>query len=97
MLIPAANVEHLMLKDEVVAAATAGQFHIYVVKSVDEAIELLTGVPAGAPETAGADVHATVNARVTARLQAYATARRPQLRPGRIGRARNVRGSRNDR
>lgn len=97
VLIPAANLEHLMLKDEVVAAARAGQFHIYAVRTVDEAIELLTGVPAGAPEAAGADVHAAVNARVAARLQAYATTRRAQPRPARIGRARNVRGGRNDR
>ena len=97
VLIPAANVEHLMLKDEVVAAANAGQFHIYPVRTVDEAIEILTGMPSGVPETAGLDVHASVNARVTARLQAFATTRRAPPRPGRIGRARNVRGGRNDR
>ena len=46
--IPRANVRHLMLADEVVAAITAGDFHVWAVETVDEGIELLTGCPARA-------------------------------------------------
>ncbi len=47
VLIPAANVRHLMLKETVVQAVAEGQFHIYPVETVEEAIELLTGSTAG--------------------------------------------------
>jgi len=47
VIIPATNVQHLMLKQEVIEAVEAGQFHIYPVKTVDEGLELLTGIPAG--------------------------------------------------
>lgn len=47
VLIPAANVKHLMLRADVVAAAAAGKFHIYAYDNVDHAISILTGVPAG--------------------------------------------------
>ena len=50
VLIPAANVDQLMLRDEVVAAAADGKFRVYAVRTVDEAIELLTGMPAGLPQ-----------------------------------------------
>jgi predicted ATP-dependent protease len=36
-----------MLKEEVVEAAAAGKFHVYAVSTVDEALEILTGIPAG--------------------------------------------------
>ncbi len=68
VLIPAANVEHLMLKDEVIAAVREGRFHIYPVRTIDEGMELLTGVPAG---VRGADARypeGTINARIEARL-----------------------------
>lgn len=45
VLIPASNVKHLMLRKDVVAACADGRFRIYAVNNVDEAIELLTGVP----------------------------------------------------
>ena len=44
---PAANIKHLMLRQNVITAAEAGQFHIYAVDNVDQAINLLTGLPAG--------------------------------------------------
>jgi len=47
VIIPASNVKNLMLRDDVVAAAAEKKFHIYPVKTVDEAISLLTGLPAG--------------------------------------------------
>ena len=47
VVIPASNVQHLMLRRDVVDAVKAGQFQIYAIETVDQAIELLTGVPAG--------------------------------------------------
>jgi len=47
VIIPASNVRNLMLKEEVVAAIRAGDFHIYPVSTVDEGIEVLTGLDAG--------------------------------------------------
>lgn len=76
VLIPAANVEHLMLREDVVAAAAAGKFHVYPVRHVDEAIALLTGTPAGEPELTMDSPPQTVNARVAARLKEFAALRR---------------------
>jgi lon-related putative ATP-dependent protease len=47
VIIPVQNVKNLMLKYSVIEAVKEGRFHIYAVTSVDEGIELLTGVPAG--------------------------------------------------
>ena len=75
VIIPAANVEHLMLHDRVVAAAAAGRFGVHAVRTADEAIELLTGVPAGEPEFASDAPQETVNGRVAKRLRELAAAR----------------------
>jgi predicted ATP-dependent protease len=48
VMIPHQNVKNLMLREDVVEALRQGQFHIYSVKSIDEGIEVLTGIPAGA-------------------------------------------------
>ena len=74
VLIPAANVEHLMLRRDVVAAAAAGKFHVYPVSTVDDAITLLTGMPAGEPGFV-ADAEHTINGRVARRLQQLTTLR----------------------
>ena len=47
VIVPAANVPNLMLREDVADAVAAGQFHIYPVRTIDEGIELLTGIPAG--------------------------------------------------
>jgi len=75
VMIPVANVKHLMLRQDVVAAAAAGQFHIYPITTVEEGIELLTGLPAGAPDAEGNYPEGTVNAQVAQRLQAFADKR----------------------
>jgi Lon-like ATP-dependent protease len=69
VLIPEPNVRNLMLRDEVVEAVREGKFRIYPVRTVDEGIGLLTGVPAGErdPETGGfppGSVHGRVEARL---------------------------------
>ncbi len=68
VLIPAANVKHLMLRRDVVEAAELGRFHIYAVENVDQAIALLTGVPAGEADASGKYPEGSVNRRVAARL-----------------------------
>ena len=70
--IPRANVPHLMVADEVAAAVTAGDFHIWAVEHVDEGIELLTGHPAGARGSDGAYPEGSVHRRVEERLHEYA-------------------------
>jgi lon-related putative ATP-dependent protease len=82
VLIPRDNVPHLMLRDDVVAAAAAGQFHIYPIASIDEAIVLVTGIPAGERDAAGAFPAGSVNERVEARLRALAHTRREYQRGG---------------
>jgi len=72
VLIPRSNVRHLMLHRDVVAAAKAGQFHVWPVATLDEALELLTGVPAGVRGEDGAYPPGTVNALVVERLRALA-------------------------
>ncbi|GAB4146978.1 MAG: ATP-binding protein [Candidatus Promineifilaceae bacterium] len=72
VLIPEANVKHLMLRADVVAAVRAGQFHIYPVRTIDEGIEILTGVPAGALDAEGHYPDGSINQRVVARLQDFA-------------------------
>jgi lon-related putative ATP-dependent protease len=68
VLIPRSNIQHLMLSDEVVEAVKQGRFHIYPVGTIDEGIEILTGVKAGAlkgDEGYEADtVHFKVNKRL---------------------------------
>lgn len=76
VIIPRANVQHLMLRHDVVEAVAKGQFHIYAVDSVDQGIELLTGVPCGVPDESGAYPPDSINARVQARLEALAQKRR---------------------
>jgi len=72
VLIPAANVKHLMLRQDVVEAVAQERFHIYAIGHVDEGIEILTGVPAGEPDAEGNYPEGTVNWRVQARLKALA-------------------------
>ena len=75
VVIPESNVKHLMLRADVVAAAKAGKFHIYPVNTIDEAIELLTGVTAGELNEDGLYPEGSINSRVQLRLQELATLR----------------------
>jgi len=68
VLIPAANIKHLMLRRDVVEAAEARKFNIYAVENVDQAIAILTGLPAGEPDANGDYPEGSVNRGVAARL-----------------------------
>lgn len=72
VLIPHSNLRNLMLKKEVVDAVKAGKFHIYPVRTVDEGIEILTGVPAGRQREGGSFERSSVNDLVDRRLREMA-------------------------
>jgi lon-related putative ATP-dependent protease len=77
VVIPEANRRDLMLRAEVVAAAERGRFHVVCVRTVEEALGLLTGLPAGARKAPGEPfTEGSVFARADARLSAYAQAAR---------------------
>ena len=73
-LLPASNVEHLMLEESVRVAIRAGDFSIYPIRHIDEAIELMTGLPAGQPDADGQYPEGSFNRRVADRLAAFAEA-----------------------
>ncbi len=68
VIIPAANVAHLMLRPDVVAAVAAGQFAVHAVSHVDEALEILTGIAMGQPDEQGAVAPGTLNHLVVSAL-----------------------------
>jgi len=72
VMIPHQNVRNLMLRDDVVKAVHEGQFHIYKVKTIDEGIEILTGLPAGERQADGTYPESTVNYRADKRLRELA-------------------------
>ncbi len=80
VLIPAANVQHLMLRRDVVEAVEQGRFHVYAVKTVDEGIALLTGIPAGDRDAECGFPEGSINARVACRLQAMGEKERSPAR-----------------
>ena len=68
VLIPHQNVQNLMLKSEVVAAVKEGKFHVYPVRTIDEGIEILTGVEAGVADAKGVYPEGTVHGLVDREL-----------------------------
>jgi predicted ATP-dependent protease len=72
VLIPYQNLRNLMLRDEVVHAVKRGQFHIYSARTIDEGIEILTGVRAGRRRKNGSYPESTVNYLVDKRLKEMA-------------------------
>jgi lon-related putative ATP-dependent protease len=72
VIIPAANVSHLMLRDEVVASVLAGRFSVWAIDSVDAAMEILTRLASGTRGDDGRFASGTLNARVEDRLLDFA-------------------------
>ncbi len=72
VLVPSANVQHLMLRDDVVEAARGGQFAIYPVSTIDEGMALLTGLPAGERGHDGRFPEGTINRLVEDKLDLFA-------------------------
>jgi predicted ATP-dependent protease len=69
VLIPESNISNLMLKKEIIDAVNGGKFHIYSAKTIDEGIEILTGVPAGRPQPNGGFDKDSIYYRVDAKLR----------------------------
>jgi len=76
VLVPVANRAHLMLRPDIVEAAAAGKFSIHAVSTIDQGIELLTGLPAGVRGGDGKFPGGSVNARVEEKLLGFAETRR---------------------
>jgi predicted ATP-dependent protease len=68
VMVPHQNLRNLMLNDEVTEAVSSGQFHIWAVESIDQGLEVLTGLPAGQADAAGNFPEGTVNYLVAQRL-----------------------------
>lgn len=81
VLIPHANAGHLMLRAEVVDAVRAGRFNVWTAATVDAALELLTGLPAGAPDEHGKMADGSVCALAAAGLRQLTELRRESGRP----------------
>lgn len=71
VIIPAQNVRNLHLSDEVIDSVRKGKFHIYSVRTIDEGIEILTGVPAGKKDKNGNFPLGTINYLVSERLKKF--------------------------
>jgi predicted ATP-dependent protease len=72
VLIPAANAKHLMLREDIRAAAAGGQFNIYPIETIDQGIELLTGIQMGAQDAEGRYPPDTISGMVQSRLSQLA-------------------------
>jgi predicted ATP-dependent protease len=72
VMMPAKNLKNLMLRDEVVEAVKNGQFHIWAVSTIDEGIEVLTGIEAGKRQDGGGYPEGTINYRVDKTLKEMA-------------------------
>ena len=72
VMIPVQNVDNLQLSDEIVSAVKKGLFHVYAVSTIEEGIEVLTGVPAGKKDKNGRFPAGTVNYLVYEKLKKYA-------------------------
>ncbi|MEW8141289.1 MAG: ATP-binding protein [Candidatus Thiodiazotropha endolucinida] len=68
VLIPSANVKHLILREDVVQAVKADKFAVYPIENIDQGIALLTGIPAGTRDENGEFPEDSVNGRVEASL-----------------------------
>ena len=71
VVLPAANEANLVLRDEVAEAVAEDRFSLWSIESVDEAVELFTGTPAGVPDAEGAYGTDTVYGRVMAQLESF--------------------------
>jgi predicted ATP-dependent protease len=72
VLIPSANLKHLMLRQDVVDVVANEQFHVYAVETIDQGIEILTGIPAGQRSEQGSFPEGTTNRKVEHRLIDFA-------------------------
>lgn len=82
VMIPDQNIRNLMLREDVLKAVEEGKFRIYAVKTIDQGIEVLTGVPAGERQADGTYPEGTVNHKVDKKLMEYAQRLKGYYSPG---------------
>lgn len=80
VLIPQSNIKHLMLRQDVIDCVREGKFHIYPVETIDQGIELLTGLEAGELDQSGKYPEDSVNGKVCAVLAEMADKRLKYIR-----------------
>jgi lon-related putative ATP-dependent protease len=85
VVIPATNLQHLMLREDVLEAVEQGRFHIHAVSTIDEAMELLTDTPPGSRDEAGNYPPGSLNQRVLQHLKELGETLRES---GEVGRER---------
>jgi lon-related putative ATP-dependent protease len=85
VLIPASNVKHLMLRQDVIDAVEEGRFNVYPVETIDQGIEILTGVAAGERDADGNYPEDSINYRVEAQLSEMAERRKAFASAGEDG------------
>jgi lon-related putative ATP-dependent protease len=87
VLIPQANVQHLMLRKDVIDACAAGRFAIYPVATIGEGLALMTGLAAGGRGADGVYPSGSINRLVEDRLRAFANVRKEFMTQNKTGRA----------
>ena len=85
VMIPHQNVRNLMLNDDVTNDIREGRFHLWAVRTIDEGLEVVTGIPGGEADAAGAFPEGTINHMVSRRLGELADRLR-RFGPARPGR-----------
>ncbi len=81
VMIPASNVQNLMLRQDVVEAVAEGKFNIFAVTTIDQGVEILTGLPAGEPDKNGDYPADSINGLVVAKLDRLAEKQRAFAAP----------------
>ena len=81
VIIPRGNIKHLMLRREVVEAVAAGRFHVHAVEHAEQAMELLSELPAGLADAAGQFPAGTINGALQRRLQELSDLRQHYAHP----------------
>lgn len=71
VIIPTANIRNLMLRSDVVEAVQQGLFHIYAVETIEQGLEILTGIPTGQPNAKGKYPSGTLYGRIQEQLHTY--------------------------
>lgn len=89
VIIPWQNRQNLMLSHEVTEAVRNGQFHIWAVKTIDEGIQLLTGIPAGTPRSDGRYPANSIHGRVMKKLRRWNRAQPTRRKRARKSRSKN--------
>ena len=83
VILPRDNIAHVLLHGEIIEAVKAGQFHVYAVQHITEAMEILTGLPSGRLLKNGSYTKGSLYQRVDERLRELARLSARQIRPAR--------------